>query len=85
MSHPVGVLIRGRHVVCLSCVDDATYDRAPQSALYPDNIRTYQECHDCGKPLNGMPQGYTDYDPDQCGECKPAIALRAASGEDEDA
>jgi hypothetical protein len=82
MSSPVAVMIRSCHIVCLSCVDDATYDKEHHVAVYPVNLARYdQSCHDCGKALVTGSFGCQLYDANQCSECKADDrgGLRAAS------
>jgi hypothetical protein len=88
MSIPIGVLIRGMHVVCLRCSEDGVYRQERQVAIWPVNLERYdQDCHDCGATLTAGSFKCQLYDAGQCPECKamesPAIAIRAAAPDEE--
>lgn len=84
MSSPVAVLIAGQHVVCLSCLDDASYNRDGSCVpLYPVNLDKYdQSCHDCGRSLVSGTFKVELFATDKCRECcedKATGGLHAAS------
>jgi hypothetical protein len=83
---PIGVLIDGQHVICLRCSEDDVYRQRRQAPIWPVNLERYdQSCHDCGTALTRGSFGVQLFDEDKCKECGPAIAIRAACEEGEDA
>lgn len=86
MSSPLGVLVGGKHVVCLSCYDDDSYKGQGVAQVYSCNLEGYdQNCHDCNRSLtNGRLKTQLYDGGERCGICipleeAPAIALRAAA------
>lgn len=83
-SSPVAVLIRGQHIVCLSCLDDASYDRGMTVVpIYPVNLDKYdQSCHDCGRQIVRGTFKVELFDAVKCRKCcedKATGGLHAAS------
>ncbi len=83
MTTPLAVLISDQHVVCLSCLDEASYDNrgARCVPLYSVNLEKYdQSCHDCSRELVKGTFKVELFDAVGCRECRTA-GLQAASDE----